>query len=87
MWRLPLSERSVSSIKSDVADMKNIGGKWGGAITAAHFLRRFVGETAWLHVDIAGPAMTEAEWEYINKGGTGFGVATLAEFIQRAGRQ
>jgi leucyl aminopeptidase len=38
-------------------------------------------------VDIAGPAMTEAEWEYINKGGTGFGVATLAEFIQRAGRQ
>lgn len=87
MWRLPLSERSVSSIKSDVADMKNIGGKWGGAITAAHFLRRFVGECAWLHVDIAGPAMTEAEWEYINKGGTGFGVATLAEFIQRAGRQ
>ncbi len=86
MWRMPLSERSQSQLKSDFADMKNIGSRWGGAITAAHFLRRFTDDMPWIHVDIAGPAMTESAWEYINKGGTGFGVATLSELIHRLGK-
>jgi leucyl aminopeptidase len=85
MWRMPLTERLDGALKSDFADMKNIGGKTAGAITAALFLKRFVGDTPWIHIDIAGPAMTEAEWEYINKGGTGFGVASLSEFVTRAG--
>jgi leucyl aminopeptidase len=83
LWRMPLTERLESALHSDVADMKNIGGKTAGAITAALFLKRFVGEIPWAHLDIAGTAMTEVEWEYINKGGTGFGVLTLAEWICR----
>jgi leucyl aminopeptidase len=86
MWRMPLSERSQGALKSDFADMKNIGSRWGGAITAAHFLRRFTDDMPWIHVDIAGPGMTESAWEYINKGGTGFGVATLSELIHRMGQ-
>jgi leucyl aminopeptidase len=83
-WRMPLVDRLDGTLKSDIADMKNIGGKTGGAITAALFLKRFIGDTPWIHIDLAGPAMTESEWEYINKGGTGFGIAALTEFITRS---
>lgn len=82
VWRMPLVDRMEDQIKSDVADVKNVGQRWGGAITAALFLQKFVNGTPWTHIDLAGPAMTDAPWEYINKGGTGFGVATLVEFIE-----
>ncbi|HLY12129.1 MAG TPA: leucyl aminopeptidase, partial [Planctomycetota bacterium] len=60
LWPLPLENEYLEMIKSDVADMKNSGGRWGGAITAALFLREFIGETKnWVHADIAGPAMAD----------------------------
>ncbi len=85
MWRMPLVERIEEQLKTDVADTKNLGGRYGGAISAALFLRKFVGEHTWAHIDLAGPAMAESAWEYICRGGTGFGVATLAEYVERAG--
>ena len=85
MWRMPLTERIEEQLKSDFADTKNIGTRWGGAISAALFLRKFVGDTHWAHIDIAGPGMTEKPWEYINKGGTGFGVLALLEYCTRSG--
>jgi leucyl aminopeptidase len=84
MWHLPLVDRLRDDMKSDVADMKNIGNPYGGAITGGLFLREFVGDTPWIHVDIAGPASTDKEYGAIAKGGTGFGVATLVEYV--AGR-
>jgi leucyl aminopeptidase len=68
-------------IKSSVADMKNIGGAHGGAITAALILQEFVGDTAWAHLDIAGPAFAESDNLLSPKGGTGFGVRTLIKFL------
>ena len=60
-WRLPLDEDFKEALKSHVADLKNVGGKWGGAITAAKFLEQFVGTTPWIHLDIAGPSWAEAD--------------------------
>lgn len=80
LWPLPLVERMEGQVKSRVAEVKNVGGRWGGAISAALFLKRFVGETDWAHIDIAGPAMAESRWEYICEGGTGYGVLLLARF-------
>jgi leucyl aminopeptidase len=82
VWRLPMTESAKESLKSEVADFKNTGERWGGAISAAHFLSEFVGETPWAHVDIAGPSSSSKERGYIGKGGTGFGVRTLVEFIR-----
>lgn len=81
IWRLPLTNSLKDQLKSDVADMKNTGERWGGAITAALFLREFVGETPWIHLDIAGPASSTKDKGMWAKGGTGFGVATLVEFL------
>jgi leucyl aminopeptidase len=78
-WRLPLSERLAEQLRSNVADLKNIGDSYGGAITAALFLKEFVGDTPWVHVDIAGPAFAEGKFPL--GGGTGYGVMTLAEFL------
>jgi leucyl aminopeptidase len=82
-WQLPLVERLSEHLRSRVADLKNIGDSYGGAITAALFLREFVGETPWVHVDIAGPAF--AEGKPPAAGATGYGVFTLAEFLLEAG--
>lgn len=83
MWELPLEENYKSLIKSEVADLKNLGGKYGGALTAGLFLQEFVGETPWVHIDIAGPAFAEREFApYAKRGGTGFGVRTILEFIR-----
>lgn len=87
VWELPLVERIESQLKSSVADVKNIGGRWGGAISAALFLRKFVDSTPWVHVDLAGPAMTDEAWSWINKGGTGFGVLALHEWIVGQGER
>ncbi len=81
LWQLPLVREYREEIKSSVADIKNIGGSYGGAITAALFLQEFVGDIPWIHLDIAGPAFVEKENLTCPKGGTGFGVLTLLKFL------
>jgi leucyl aminopeptidase len=81
VWRLPLTSELRDGLKSDVADIKNTGGRSGGAITAALFLREFIGDTPWAHLDIAGPAVTTQDDGVFKKGGTGVGVATLANLL------
>ena len=65
-----------------MADMKNIGGRWGGALTAALLLKEFVGEVPWVHLDIAGPARWPMDEHYQVKGGSGFGVRTLVALAE-----
>ena len=81
LWQLPLVKEYRDEIKSSVADMKNIGGSYGGAITAALILQEFVDGVPWAHLDIAGPAFAEKEMLLSAKGGTGFGVRTLLRFL------
>ena len=81
LWQLPLVKEYKELIKSSVADMKNIGGAHGGAITAALILQEFVGEIPWAHLDLAGPAFAESDNALCPKGGTGFGVRTLTKFL------
>jgi len=81
LWQLPLVKEYREMIKSSVADMKNIGGAHGGAITAALILQEFVGSTPWAHLDIAGPSFAESDSALCPKGGTGFGVRTLVKFL------
>jgi leucyl aminopeptidase len=83
MWRLPVSEMQKDALRSEVADMKNSGERWGSAINAALFLKEFVGETPWVHLDIAGPSTSPKERGYLSKGATGVGVRTLVEFVRR----
>ena len=83
-WPMPLESYLRKSLDSQVADIKNIGSRFGGALTAGLFLKEFVGEgIPWAHLDIAGPAFNEeAPYGYTPKEGTGFGTATLVNFIQ-----
>ena len=81
LWQLPLVKEYKDSIKSSVADMKNIGGAHGGAIVAALILQEFVADVPWAHLDIAGPAFAEGDNLICPKGGTGFGVRTLINFL------
>jgi leucyl aminopeptidase len=83
VWRLPLFPRYTEMMRSAYADLKNGGGRWGGACTAAAFLQEFVGEVPWVHLDIAGTAWTERDAGYVRKGATGFGVRLLWEFLRR----
>jgi leucyl aminopeptidase len=82
-WRLPLDHDEKDALKSDVADIKNVGGKWGGAITAAQFLEQFVGATPWVHLDIAGPSWNDSEGATRDRGATGCFVRTLVAYIER----
>lgn len=82
IWQLPMEESYFEGLSSVVADMKNTGPRWGGAITAALFLNQFVEKTPWAHLDVAGPVWSDKDLGYINKGGTGYGVRTLVEWIQ-----
>jgi len=77
IWQMPMYEEYKEQNKSEVADIKNIGGKYGGAITAAQFLAEFAGDTPWVHLDIAGTSMSEKERNYLVKGATGVPVRTL----------
>jgi len=77
IWQMPMHEGYEEQIKSDVADIKNVGSKYGGAITAAQFLAEFVGDTPWVHLDIAGKELSEKERAYLVKGATGVSVRTL----------
>ena len=82
VWRLPLDEEIASSLKSSVADIKNVGGKWGGAILAAKFLEEFVGKTPWVHLDIAGPSWATADSATRDQGGTGCFVRALVALAE-----
>lgn len=77
----PLGEAYDKQIKSDIADMKNVGNRSAGSITAAQFLKRFVEGTPWAHLDIAGVAWTTTDRETAPKGATGFGVRLLDRFV------
>ncbi len=82
--RLPLDEDMRGDIKSDFADVRNIGAtRWGGAITAALFLQKFAGDTPWVHLDIAGPARAEKKSYYNSSGGTGYGVRLLVSLAAK----
>jgi leucyl aminopeptidase len=83
VWPLPLWQEYKDKIKSDVADIKNTGGRYGGAITAAAFLAKYVGDTPWAHLDIAGTAWTTEELPYLTKGATGFGVRLVIDLLSR----
>ncbi len=82
VWELPMFEEYEKLIKSDVADVKNVGGRWGGAITAAMFLKKFIGNFKWIHFDIAGTAILEENFPYSPKGGSGVGVRLIVEFLR-----
>lgn len=81
LWRLPLGDDYQKQLKSEVADLKNIGGRAGGTVTAACFLEEFVGETPWAHLDIAGTAWNYTKKTYVPKGPSAVGVRTLIELI------
>ena len=81
VWELPLWESYYDLIKSDIADMKNTGGRSAGTITAAAFLSKFVDDTPWVHLDIAGLAWTESDRPYIPKGNSGVGVRLLIQYL------
>jgi leucyl aminopeptidase len=81
VWEMPLWDEYFEQLKSDVADMRNIGGRGGGMITAGLFLSKFVGETPWVHLDIASTDWSERERPYITKGPTGIGTRLLIQFL------
>jgi leucyl aminopeptidase len=83
-WRMPLPEDYKELIKSEFADLNNVGNtRYGGAIIAALFLSEFVKETSWAHIDIAGPAYAKKESSYCGVGGTGFGVRLLIDLMEK----
>ena len=82
MWQLPMDEEYRESIKSDIADIKNSGGRYGGTITAAFFLREFVEDTPWVHLDIAGTAWETERKPHMTKGPTGVGIRTIIKYIE-----
>ena len=81
-WRLPLGEEYADLIKSDIGDIKNTGGRYGGAITAAEFLKVFAEDTPWIHLDIAGMAWIEENRPYIAKGPSGVAVRSILEWVR-----
>ena len=83
LWQLPLWDDYDQQIKSDVADVKNTGGRAAGTITAAAFLKKFAGDLRWAHLDIAGTAWRDQNQPYTPKGGTGVGVRLLVAFLQK----
>jgi leucyl aminopeptidase len=82
VWEMPLWEGYYEQIKSDIADMKNTGGRDGGVITAAALLSKFVQDHPWVHLDIAATAWTEKERPYTPKGATGIGMRLLTQFLR-----
>jgi len=85
-WHMPLYPEYLSDLDSEVADHKNSGSRWGGAILAALFLQEFVGKgIPWAHLDIAGPARAESAFEEVPKGGTGVATRTLISWLEARG--
>ena len=81
VWEMPLWQEYFEQLKSDVADMRNIGGRGGGMITAALFLSKFVGDYPWIHLDIASTDWSDGERAYISKGPTGIGTRLLLQYL------
>ena len=82
VWELPLFEEYEKLIKSDIADVKNVGGRWAGTITGALFLKQFIDSYPWVHLDIAGTAILEEPGEYSPRGASGVGVRLLVDFLR-----
>src|SRR5262249_56125322 len=82
MWHMPLVEDLREGLKSDWADIKHVADRWGGSITAALFLREFVGDTPWIHVDLAGPSLANKAYNIYPKGGTGAGGLAFLRLIE-----
>lgn len=82
VWELPLYDEYEKLIKSDIADVKNMGGRWAGAITAGWFLKKFVDDYPWVHLDIAGTAILAENADYTQKGASGIGVRLLIEWLR-----
>jgi leucyl aminopeptidase len=82
VWEMPMWEEYAELLKSDLADMKNVGGRNGGSILAAKFLQTFVGDLPWVHLDIAAVDAKDKEESYFSKGATGFGVRLLLQFLK-----
>lgn len=85
IWRMPLEEKYFEGLKSMMADMKNTGPRPGGSITAALFLKQFVKDTVWAHLDVAGPVWSDKDNGYNNAGATGYGVRTLVNWVLSEG--
>ncbi|NUN47261.1 MAG: leucyl aminopeptidase [Candidatus Brocadiae bacterium] len=85
-WRMPIVSEYRDLLKSEIADIKNSGGRYAGAIQGALFLQEWAGEQPWAHLDIAGPAWTDKGLPYCQPGGTGFAVRTLLEYVTAQGR-
>jgi leucyl aminopeptidase len=84
LWRMPLWPQFKSELESEVADQRNVGSRYGGAITASLFLESFLKEEVpWVHLDIAGPARAESDKDEISKGGSAFGVRTFTQWLER----
>ncbi|MBD1860380.1 MULTISPECIES: leucyl aminopeptidase [Trichocoleus] len=81
LWQMPMEEKYFDGLKSMIADMKNTGPRPGGSITAALFLKQFVKETPWAHLDVAGPVWADKENGYNSAGATGYGVRTLVNWV------
>ena len=87
MWHMPLVDELRDGLKSDWADLKHTADRWGGSITAALFLREFVGDVPWVHVDIAGPSMYHRASGIYSKGGTGHGVLTFLKLVEALAKE
>ncbi len=85
MWRMPLLEELRDQLKSEIADLKHLGSRYGGSITAALFLREFVGDVPWVHCDIAGPVVSDKPMGFYVKGATGHGVLSFLKLIESYG--
>ncbi|WP_414548702.1 leucyl aminopeptidase [Anabaena sp. CCY 0017] len=81
LWRMPMEDKYFEGLKSGIADMKNTGPRYGGSITAALFLKQFIKDTPWAHLDVAGPVWTDKENGYNSPGATGYGVRTLVHWV------
>jgi leucyl aminopeptidase len=81
LWKMPFEESYFDSMKSPIADMKNTGARTGGAISAAVFLKQYVKDTPWAHLDVAGPVWTDKDKDYHPTGATGYGVRTLVNWV------
>jgi leucyl aminopeptidase len=87
VWPMPSGDEYAEEMKSKIADLKNIGSRWGGACTAAAFLRQFVGETKWAHLDIAGMDLFQNPTEFSAVGSSGFGVRLLTTYLMNLAKK
>ncbi|MCK4913135.1 MAG: leucyl aminopeptidase [Planctomycetes bacterium] len=87
VWHLPSGDEYAKEMKSKIADLKNIGGRWGGACTAAAFLKQFIGDAKWAHLDMAGVDMFEKPSEFSTAGSSGFGVRLLTTYVINAAKK